>query len=115
MNVTKAMAAAVAAMVLATPALADWRMLTGPEIAKALRGTKLSYGQAWQTFSADGRTVFNDGSDSRGIWRISGDFYCSQWPPANGWACYQVKLDASDGALKFIAEDDTSSIGIPVK
>lgn len=95
-------------------AAADWQMLAGPEIATALSGQKMSYGQAWQRFDADGRTVYNDGSDTVGKWRVSGDFYCSQWPPTPGWTCYQVKRDASDGALQFISESGGKTIGLPI-
>ena len=43
-----------------------WRPLTGDEIRDALMDRKLSYANAWQKFSASGRTLYNAGQDSWG-------------------------------------------------
>ena len=89
--------------VCAGPALAaDWHSMDRADIARTLTGTRLVYADAWQEFEASGQTIFNAGSDSAGRWRAGDDRYCSQWPPADGWACYVMERDAETGALRFI-------------
>jgi hypothetical protein len=46
-----------------------------------------------QFFAADGTTIyFGDGPSSIGKWDVRGNQYCSLWPPAKDWACYDVQL-----------------------
>lgn len=83
------------AMIGFWPALAAgdtfiWTALTGEEVQQALTGRKLQYDIAWQEFRASGRTLYNAGADSWGYWRVQGDQYCSQWPPSDLWACYDM-------------------------
>lgn len=68
----------------------EWTPLTGPEIEAALTDRRVQYDDAWQEFRASGRTLYNAGRDSWGYWAVRGDQYCSQWPPADGWACYEM-------------------------
>lgn len=88
----------------AAPALADWRKMTGAEISGALAGVRLDYAEAWQEFYASGRTLYNAGADSWGYWQVRGDAYCSQWPPAGGWACYAMEREDETGKLRFIGD-----------
>ncbi len=44
-----------------------------------------------QRFYESGRTLYNDGRDSWGYWRVDGDRYCSQWPPSESWTCYDMR------------------------
>lgn len=84
---------------------ADWVTLTGGEIATALTGRTLAYAVATQDFRASGKTLYvSNGRDSWGNWRIEGDQYCSQWPPSDLWACYDIQV--SGGALRFVGERD---------
>ncbi|MFT7595479.1 MAG: hypothetical protein ACI8R4_002808 [Paracoccaceae bacterium] len=79
----------------------DWQVLSGDAIRAALDARRVDYDSgAWQEFRASGRTLYNAGADSWGYWRFQGDFYCSQWPPSDLWACYSVEV-AGD-ALGFI-------------
>ncbi len=81
-------------ILLAAPLSAEERKLTGAEI-DALLPTIVALGDVTrQTFSARGATTYMDrGRDSYGSWAARGDQYCSQWPPANGWACYDVFVE----------------------
>ena len=90
---------------LGSPAMAqDWTPMTGDEIRAALSDRSLYYPRtdARQTFHASGRTLYSvGGNDSWGTWRVEGDAYCSQWPPSDLWACYE--LDTDGVSLRFIA------------
>ncbi|MEO9820470.1 MAG: hypothetical protein ABJ370_09475 [Paracoccaceae bacterium] len=91
--------------VLVGPAFADdWVALSGSETRAALDGRKLQYANAWQEFQSSGRTLYNAGRDSWGHWRIEDDQYCSQWPPSDLWACYQ--LERKGDKLRFVGKGD---------
>jgi hypothetical protein len=93
------------------PALAqDWQALSGDQVRVALEGRKLTYDSgATQDFRASGRTLYNAGRDSWGYWRITGDQYCSQWPPSDLWSCYDLLL-APDGArVRFVGGSGETS------
>ncbi len=86
-------AAFVVAMLAVFPAFADEVRLSGPEIESVLTGRTAIYqgGVIKQYFASSGETPYWDGSRlTRGSWRVSGDRYCSVWPPASGWACYDM-------------------------
>ena len=87
----------------------EWKALTTDEIRSALNDRTLDYGDAWQEFLASGRTLYNAGSDSWGYWAARGDQYCSQWPPADGWACYDVLQRADD--IRFVGESGHATDG----
>ena len=87
----------------------DWTPLTGDDIEAALSGQKLQYDTAWQEFRASGRTLYNAGLDSWGYWAVRGDQYCSQWPPADGWACYDMARRGD--WLRFIGESGAVTDG----
>jgi len=89
----------VALATCAVPAQA-WERLDDDGIRVALTGARLAYDTAWQEFRASGRTLYNAGHDSWGYWTARGDKYCSQWPPADGWDCYDVERDGD--RLRFI-------------
>lgn len=74
--------------------LAEQRQLTGEEI-EALLPTIIATGRdTRQTFSQNGRTTYhNGGRASFGRWWVEENLYCSNWPPADGKACYQVWRD----------------------
>ncbi|MEM7318869.1 MAG: hypothetical protein AAF408_07585 [Pseudomonadota bacterium] len=83
----------ILALVLPLAAQAGDEVLTGDQIRTALEGRKLVYDSgAWQDFRASGRTLYNAGADSWGYWAVRGDQYCSQWPPSDLWACYDIHL-----------------------
>lgn len=88
------------------------------EIETALSGrTAFESGKAYrpwrQFFGADGTTVyFGDGPSSLGLWEVRGKQYCSLWPPAKDWACYEVKLSpeaAPFTSIIWIAKDGSKS------
>ena len=84
-------------------AWAELRNLTGEEIAALLPAIVASGKKTRQTFSVAGATTYTDrGRDTYGSWRVQGDKYCSQWPPADGWACYGVAYDAETATLVWI-------------
>jgi len=85
-------------------AVAEWRAMSGPEMARALTDVTLTYGSGQQIFYASGRTLYDSGRPSWGYWELRGDQYCSQWPPADGWACYDMERDEGTARLRFIGQ-----------
>ena len=84
---------------IATPAHAADRSLTASETLKLLGGnTVLGSSEdkpTKQYFDPNGDTLYitADGARSEGRWRMDGDTYCSNWPPAEHWTCYAVRGD----------------------
>ncbi|MEO0486031.1 MAG: hypothetical protein AAF092_08975 [Pseudomonadota bacterium] len=79
------------------------RPLTGPEIEAVLNDATVVYeGGEVQTFHTSGRTLYDNGRPSWGYWAVRGNQYCSQWPPADGWACYDVA--GAHNTILFISE-----------
>jgi len=96
-------------LVISCPALAwaevTWVPMTGADIRSALEGRTLQYENATQDFRASGKTLYTtSGRDSWGNWRVQGNQYCSQWPPADQWACYD--MDRQGDILRFVAGRD---------
>ncbi|MEP0940455.1 MAG: hypothetical protein ABJH63_09710 [Rhizobiaceae bacterium] len=92
-----------AVLLIPTQALSAPKLLNGEAIADLLPKIIALGEQTRQTFSAAGATTYTDrGRDTYGSWRVQGDKYCSQWPPADGWACYGVEYDASTARLVWI-------------
>ena len=83
---------AIAALLAsALPAWAsEERPLSGAGIAQMLTGAEVIGEGTRQKFYQSGRTLYDDGRDSWGYWRVEGDRYCSQWPPQEGWTCYDI-------------------------
>lgn len=83
------------------------RRLDGPAVTAALsehvlagddRGRKTE-----QMFQKHGTTYYSvDGSQSQGRWQVRGNQYCSQWPPGDGWSCYDVLADG--GLIALVAK-----------
>ena len=96
---------------LAGPVAAEAVKLDGAGITKALVGVALVYDDGTsQSFAGDGGTVFDGGNGaSNGRWRVSGDQYCSEWPPSDSWACYDVTVDGR--VIAFVAADGSASVG----
>lgn len=47
-----------------------------------------------QIFQAAGATYYSvEGAQSQGRWTVRGDRFCSQWPPSDGWSCYEVMVE----------------------
>jgi hypothetical protein len=81
-------------------AQADWTPLDAAAIRAALTDRTLVYDAAWQSFRASGRTLYNAGHDSWGYWTVRGDRYCSQWPPADDWTCYDIERKGA--VIRFV-------------
>ena len=99
---------------LASPACAgDWQALSGAGIAEALEGRELTYENgAVQVFRESGATTYRAGSGlSEGRWRVEGDEYCSNWPPAASWSCYALERDAETGRLRFAGASGDMTVG----
>jgi len=85
-------------------ASADETKMTGAEVADALTGNTAIYegGVIKQIFAKSGATPYWDGSRlTHGSWRVTGDQYCSVWPPNNVWACYDM-FRGSDGEVVWV-------------
>jgi len=98
------------ALLPVSAAAQDWQPLDGEQIALALTDKKLTYEDATQHFYASGRTLYNAGQDSWGYWAVRGNQYCSQWPPADGWDCYDMA--ARGDAVRFIGPDGSVTDGV---
>lgn len=100
-----------ALVLLAGPGAAgDWQVLRGEAVRNALAARVLGYaGGETQTFFADGRTLYDASSPSWGRWRVDGDLYCSQWPPADRWDCYGVERNGLD--IRFVAVGGSVTVG----
>ncbi len=95
---------------LAGPLSAEgWQRLDDAGIA-ALAGLTLRYDTGWQRFHASGRTLYNAGQDSWGSWAARGGRYCSQWPPADGWACYDVERQGN--RIRFVGDSGDVTEGV---
>lgn len=106
--------AMVFAMICPVMGVAEgWAPLDGPTIAKVLTNAELQFAAARQTFDADGSTLYDAGRPSFGRWQVQGDQYCSQWPPSDRWACYEMTQNGN--ALRFIADDGSVSEGLIVE
>lgn len=106
---------AIAVVTMAGPVWADWVPMAGDEIAEALAEAELRYEVGRQEFYASGRTLYDSGRPSWGYWEVRGDSYCSQWPPADGWACYEMERETGTGALRFIGESGDVTEGVIVE
>lgn len=93
----------VSLMLAATTAAAEERKMSGAEILKTLSEARVVGEDFEQTFSAPegetpaATTYWQGGAASRGTWRVTGDQYCSQWPPATSWDCYDMTRFEKDG------------------
>ena len=96
---------------LAGPVAAEAVKLDGAAISKALVGVKLVFDDGTsQSFAGDGGTTFDGGNGpSNGRWRVTGNQYCSTWPPSDSWACYDVTVDGE--AISFVSGDGSASVG----
>lgn len=84
-----------------------WVAMNGAQITAALTERTLKYSSATQKFYASGRTLYDTGRPSWGYWRVERDQYCSQWPPSDLWACYNMEQRAE--VVRFVgAQGDTT-------
>lgn len=88
----------------------DWVHLQNTEIHGALSGQVVDYDAAWQEFLPSGRTLYNAGRDSWGYWAARDGQYCSQWPPADGWACYDISQKGD--LIRFVGQSGKATIGV---
>lgn len=86
-----------------------FKTLDNAGIVATLTDQKLRYSDAWQEFFLSGRTLYNGGRDSWGYWRAEGGQYCSQWPPSDVWACYDVQTDRT--VIRFVGAGGTPMDG----
>lgn len=100
-------------LLLATVASAEvtWDRLSDAGIREALTDATLVYGNtATQRFYVSGRTLYTTGQDSWGYWEARDGRYCSQWPPADGWACYDVDMQGDQ--IRFTGDNGDVTEGI---
>jgi hypothetical protein len=95
-------------VILAMPAEAAERQLSGPEIKSVLDDVSLyagAPGEIEQIFQKAGLTFYLvNGSAAQGEWKVEGDQYCSQWPPSPTWSCFDFLADG-DGVFTFVGTD----------
>lgn len=94
----------IAAVVLPAVVSAEEVKMTGAEVSEALTDRTAIYegGEVRQFFARSGSTPYWDGSRlTHGSWRVTGDQYCSVWPPQNVWACYDM-FWTKDGGVVWV-------------
>lgn len=86
-----------------------WMRPTGDALTAAVRERSIAYeGGATQYFRADGTTSYIDaGRPTEGGWRIEGERFCSVWPPATHWDCYDLEVSTDGQWMRFIAPGGT--------
>lgn len=90
--------------------------MSGDQILTALDDRTLVYeGAITQRFYASGKTLYDNGRPSWGNWAVRGDQYCSEWPPADGWTCYDLELGSTSGHVRFVSESGNSTEGMYVE
>ena len=95
-------------------ARAEWVRMDAAAITGALTDTLIVYDTGpTQRFYASGRTFYDDARPSWGYWRVEAGRYCSQWPPASAWACYDLYGDET-GAVRFVGSAGDEYVGRPV-
>ena len=105
---TAAIAVFMMPVLALSAAHADLKRLDGTGISAVLDGKTISGerdGKAWvQTFDAGGVTLYTAAGEaaSEGRWRVRDDRYCSQWPPAPAWVCYDMFRDGD--VVVFVSE-----------
>ena len=91
-------------LLIASGASAAELKLSGAEIQAILNDKILYAKDIEQIFQKSGVTFYaSGGNQSQGNWKIEGDKYCSQWPPNQSWACYDITQDGNK--IAFIAKD----------
>lgn len=114
-NLTASLRLVFSLTLLSGPAFAQDHKLNGAEIKTVLadhtlQGTRED-GNTWQQiFQKSGVTFYSVGTaQSQGAWEVRGDQYCSQWPPNESWACYDMTRDAD--LISFISASGQRSSG----
>jgi hypothetical protein len=94
-------------MFLIKPVLAGEQKLRGDEITAVLSDVVLSGNNGvTQIFQKSGATFYSqNGSQSQGSWKVTGDKYCSQWPPNETWPCFDVLRDGE--LITFVSSSGT--------
>lgn len=88
----------------------DWTKVAGDTVRAVLEGHRIIYANgASQEFRTSGATLYNLGRDSWGYWRVTGDQYCSMWPPSDLWACYDLEVSGSQ--LRFVGASGEKTVG----
>ena len=103
------------ATVVTAKGSSNWDSLNGEQIKLALLDQQLVYpdeGGAIQEFHSNGSTVYIENGPSFGTWRTSVTQYCSVWPPASSWVCYDVFLSKDRTSVRFIGSSGRIYEGI---
>jgi len=98
-------------LVAASPVAADdWRPVA--DVHAILADRTIDYDRAWQRFNASGKTLYDAGQPSWGNWAERGGQYCSEWPPADGWTCYELEVSTDGGRVRFVDERGGTTEGV---
>lgn len=103
---------------LAVPANADERPLLGAQILEQLNGKSFQQVRPTTTrhieqiFQVGGATQFVvDGQYQHGLWKVEGNKYCSSWPPAEDWDCYDLLQDGT--TIVFLSSRGARYVMVP--
>ena len=94
----------LASLLFVSTAQAAEVKLNGAEIQTTINDKILYARDAEQIFQKSGVAFYSaGGNQSQGNWKIEGDKYCSQWPPNQAWACYDIMRDGN--MITFVSKD----------
>lgn len=94
-------------------ALADgWERVGDDDgVMAALAGRTVQYdAYTLQRFGASGDTTYVTERAADGRWAARGGQYCSVWPPADVWTCYDLYVDGDN--VRFVGADRSVSDGV---
>lgn len=92
---------------------ADWYPLTGAQITATLERHILRHDDgSEQQFNYGGLTDYRRGWPNEGHWRVTGDRYCSQWPPQTLWRCYDVAASGDGKEVRFTDADGRVTLAV---
>ena len=74
------------------------------DVAALLAGRSVAYAGAQQSFRADGGTTYVASRPTEGAWEVRDGRYCSVWPPATRWVCYDVEVSGDGARVRFVTE-----------
>lgn len=84
---------------------ADWHEVAADKIESTIADKTVLYDDGnWQTFAADGTTLYVDrGHNTHGGWRVRDGQFESVWPPSTRWDGYRVDVTADGSQVRFVS------------
>ena len=87
-------------------------MLEGASLAEVLAGQNVIYDPDEQKFFENGRTRYRVFRDRWGWWELQEGRYCSLWPPAEIWECFDTEISPDGARLRFTSAEGIVTEGV---